>query len=111
MRRIRISNAIMGRMKQTSSMHKVPANCLMGFLAVMALGGFPLSPARGHEKHQMQCNQTTIDAIRADLQMMKDGAAKRTAVKEADMAESKMAGKDKEGCIAHLHNAMEMIEE
>ena len=58
----------------------------------------------------MQCTQTRINAIRGDIQVMKDGEAKRTAAKEMEMAEARMAGKDMEGCVAHMHSAVEAIE-
>ena len=58
----------------------------------------------------MECNRTRIDAIHADIQVMKDSEAKRTAAKEMKMAEALMAGKNIEGCVAHMHNAMEAIE-
>lgn len=82
-----------------------------GILAVAIFAGVLLSSAGAHEAHQMRCTQVSIDTIRADIQAMKDGEAKRTATKEMKMAEGMMVSKDREGCVAHMHNAMEAIEE
>ncbi len=39
-----------------------------------------LTSAVAHEAHQMECNETTINAMNADVQSMDDGNAKTTAV-------------------------------
>jgi hypothetical protein len=49
--------------------------------------------------------------MHADIQAMDDGEAKATAMQEMEMAEKMMAKKDMEGCVTHMHNAMEAMEE
>jgi hypothetical protein len=58
----------------------------------------------------MECTETGINAMNADIQAMPDGEAKTTAMKEMQMAEDMMTKKDTEGCEAHMHNAMEATE-
>lgn len=79
-------------------------------LAVVLFANALLASATAHEKHRVQCTQTSINAIHADIQAMKDGEAKRTAMQEIKLAEDLMAGKNMEGCAAHMHSAMEAIE-
>jgi hypothetical protein len=79
-------------------------------LAIAIFSDGFLAPAIAHEKHQTQCTQTRIDAIHADIQAVKDGEAKRTAMKEMKLAEDMMASKNMEGCVAHMHNAVEAVE-
>ena len=63
--------------------------------------------AFAHEGHQMECTETNINAMNADLQAMGDGEAKTEAMKEMQMAEDMMAKKDMKDCATHLSNAME----
>ena len=58
----------------------------------------------------MECNETSINAMNADIQAMDDGEAKTTAMKEMQMAEEMMAKKDMKACATHMHNAMEATE-
>ena len=58
----------------------------------------------------MECTETSINAMNADIQSMGDGEAKTTAMKEMKMAEEMMAKKDMEACMTHMHNAMEATE-
>ena len=76
-----------------------------------ALAGASLVPAVAHEAHKAECTETIINATKADIQAMSDGDAKTTAEKEMQMADEMMAKKDMEGCVAHLHKAMEAMEE
>jgi hypothetical protein len=85
-------------------------NSVSRTLAVVIFFNALLASAIAHEKHQMRCTQTGINAIHADIQAMKDGEAKRTAMKEMKLAEDMMAGKNMDGCVAHMHNAVEAIE-
>jgi hypothetical protein len=85
-------------------------NSAFGTVAIVIFVSVLLTSAVAHEAHQMRCTQTRINAIRADIQAMKDGEAKRTATKEMEMAEDMMTGKDMEGCVAHMHNAVEAVE-
>jgi hypothetical protein len=71
---------------------------------------FLASVALAHEGAQMDCNQTNIDAMTADIQAMPEGEAKTTAMTELQMAEDMMANKDMKACKAHLYNAMEATE-
>jgi hypothetical protein len=38
--------------------------------------------ALGHEGHHVECNETVIDAMKADIQAMGEGEARTTASKE-----------------------------
>jgi hypothetical protein len=58
----------------------------------------------------MECNETSINAMNADIQSMPDGETKTTAMKEMQMAEDMMGKYDMGGCETHLDNAMEAIE-
>jgi hypothetical protein len=86
------------------------ANIAFGTLVFTALVSAPLSLAIAHEGHQMECTETSVNAMNADIQAMSDGGAKTTASKEMQMAEDMMAKKDMEACKTHMHNAMEAIE-
>lgn len=85
-------------------------NSVSRTLSVVIFFSALLASAFAHEKHRMQCTQTGISAIHADIQAMKDGEAKRIAMKEMKLAEDMKAGKNMEGCVAHMHNAVEAIE-
>ena len=85
-------------------------NSMSRTLAVVIFLNALLASAFAHEKHRVQCTQTGINAIYADIQAMKDSEAKRTAMEEMRFAEDMMAGKNMEGCVTHMHNAMEAIE-
>jgi len=58
----------------------------------------------------MECNETSINAMNADIQSMNDGEAKTIAMTEMKMAEEMMANKDMNACKAHMYNAMEATE-
>jgi hypothetical protein len=75
-----------------------------------ALVNTPLAMVSAHEGHKMECNETSINAMNADIQAMKDGDDKTTAMKEMQMAQDMMAKNDTKGCVGHLHNAMEATE-
>jgi hypothetical protein len=83
------------------------ANFLFG---VLVLTGAPVSFAVAHEEHQMKCDETSMNAMHADIQAMNEGEAKTTAMKEMKMAEEMMAKKDMKACATHMHNAMEATE-
>ena len=92
-------------------MHKfVFANLMFGTLGLTAFASAPLTFAVAHEGHQMECSETGINAMNADIQSMNDGEAKTTAMKEMKMAEEMMAKKDVKACMAHMYNAMEATE-
>ena len=86
------------------------ANLIIGTLSLTAFSSVPLTFAVAHEGHQMDCNETSINAVNTDIQAMDDGEAKTTASKEMEMAEDMMAKKDMKACVTHMHNAMEAIE-
>jgi hypothetical protein len=88
----------------------VLANVAFGVLAFATCAGGPQTSAVAHEGHKMECNDTSINAMNADIQAMPDGEAKTTAMKEMKMAEEMMAKKDMEGCATHMDNAMEATE-
>ena len=76
----------------------------------LVLTGAPVGLAVAHEGHKMECNETGMNAVQADIQAMSDGEAKTTATKEMKMAEDMMAKKDMKACADHMHNAMEATE-
>ena len=76
----------------------------------LVLTGAPASFAVAHEEHHMECNETGMNAMHADIQAMNEGEAKTTAMKEMKMAEDMMAKKDMKACATHMHNAMEATE-
>jgi hypothetical protein len=76
----------------------------------LVLASAPLSLAGAHEEHQMECTETSMNAMHADIQSMNDGEAKTTAMKEMKMAEDMMAKKDMKACATHMHNSMEATE-
>jgi hypothetical protein len=78
--------------------------------ATLVLTGAPVSLAVAHEDHKMECNETGMNAMHADIQSMNEGEAKTTAMKEMKMAEDMMAKKDMKACATHMHNAMEATE-
>jgi hypothetical protein len=48
--------------------------------------------------------------MNADIQAMKDGEEKTTAINEMKMADEMMAKKDMKGCMEHMDNAMDATE-
>ena len=74
------------------------------------LVGLPLNLALGHEGHHVECNETAINALKADIQAMGEGEARTTASKEVEAAQQMMAKNDLEGCKSHIHSAMEATE-
>ena len=85
-------------------------NTSLRLLLLAGLAGLPLTLALGHEGHHVECNETTIHALKADIQAMGDGEAKTTATKEMEVAQQMMAKNDMEGCKSHVHSAMEATE-
>ena len=85
-------------------------NLTFGTLGLLAFASAPLTFAVAHEGHQMECNETGINAMNADIQSMNDGEARTIAMKEMKMAEEMMAKKDMQACMTHMHNAMEATE-
>ena len=89
----------------------VIAQFTFGILGLAAWASAPSNFAIAHEAHKAQCTETAINAANADIQAMDDGEAKTKAMKEMQMAEQMMANKDMEGCVTHMHNAIEATEE
>jgi len=94
------------------------ANVVFGTLGLAAFTTAPLTFAVAHEEpppakahrpfpflSRMECSRTGMDAINADIQPMRDGKAKTTAMKEMGMAEEMMAKKDMKSCATHMQNA------
>jgi hypothetical protein len=86
------------------------SNTSVRLLLLVSSVGFPLTLAFGHEGHHAECNDTAIDALKADIQAMGEGEAKTTATKEVETAQQMMAKNDMEGCKSHIHSAMEATE-
>ena len=80
-------------------------------LLVACFAALPLTLALGHEGHHAECNDTTINAVKADIQAMGEGEAKTAATKEMEAAQQLMAKNDVEGCKSHIHSAMEATEQ
>ena len=70
----------------------------------------PFDAAWAHEGHKMQCNESSLKAMKADVQAMPEGASKATAAKEIQAAEAMMQKKYAKACVDHLQNAMEATE-
>jgi hypothetical protein len=85
-------------------------NTSLRLLLLAGLAGLPLTLALGHEGHHADCNETVINALKADIQAMGEGEAKTTARKEIEAAQEMMAKNDMEGCKSHIHSAMEDME-
>ena len=66
-------------------------------LLVAGFAGLPLTLALGHEGHHAECNDTAINALKADIQAMGEGEAKTAATKEMEAAQQLMAKNDVEG--------------
>jgi hypothetical protein len=86
------------------------ATHIFGILAVAAWASTPPVIAVAHEGHKMECAETSINAMTANIQAMPDGEPKTTAMKEVQMAEDMMAKHDMGGCGTHMDNAMEATE-
>jgi len=84
-------------------------NCLR-WLLLAGLAGLPPTLALGHEGHHVECDETAINALKADIQAMGEGEARTTASKEVEAAQQMMAKNDVEGCKSHIHSAMEATE-
>ena len=85
-------------------------NTTLQLLLATAFATVPLSFAVGHEGHHVECNETAINALKADIQAMGESEARATASKEMEAAQQMMAKNDMEGCKSHIHSAMEATE-
>ena len=85
-------------------------NTSLLLLLLASFAGLPLTLALGHEGHHAECNETAVNALKADIQAMGEGEAKATATKELGEAQQMMAKNDVEGCKRHIHSAMEATE-
>jgi hypothetical protein len=63
-----------------------------------------------HEGHEMECSESNINAMKADVQAMPDGNSKTTAIKEMQAAQRMRQMNDMNSCMAHMHDAMKVIE-
>jgi hypothetical protein len=97
-----------GQTKEEYMRNLLLRNTSLRLLLVAGIAGLPLTLALGHEGHHAECNDTAINALKADIQAMGEGEAKTTATKEA--AQQLMAKNDMEGCKSHIHSAMEATE-
>jgi hypothetical protein len=80
-------------------------NISLRLVLLTGLMGVPPSLALAHEGHQAECTQTTINALKADIQAMGEGEARTAASKELEAAEDMMAKNDMEGCKNHTSTA------
>ena len=85
-------------------------NTSLRLLLLASFVGLPLTLALAHEAHHAECNDTAINALKADIQAMGEGEAKTTATKEVEAAQQMMAENDMEGCKSHIHSATEATE-
>jgi hypothetical protein len=85
-------------------------NISLSLILMIGLAGVSLTLALGHEGHQAECNDTALNALKADVQAMDEGESKTTARKELEAAQQSMAKNDTEGCKNHIHSAMEATE-
>jgi hypothetical protein len=79
-------------------------------LVLAAFVGVPPISALGHEGHHAECNETAINALKADIQAMTESEAKTAATKEMEAAQEMMAKNVIERCKSHIHSAMEATE-
>jgi hypothetical protein len=84
------------------------AKTAIGTIGLVAFASATFAVA--HEGHQMECSETSINAMNADIQSMNNGEAKTTAMKEMQTAQDMMAKNDMEGCMTHMDNAMDATE-
>jgi len=87
-----------------------PLRNISRVLLLVGFAGLPFTLAVGHEGHHVQCNGTTINAVKADIQAMGEGEARTTASSELQAAQEMMTKNDIEGCKSHIHSAMEATE-
>ena len=93
-------------------MHALRTNAaILYFLLIAATAALPSTLAFSHEGHHAECNDTTMNALSADIQAMKDGEAKTTATKELEAAQQSLAKNDMDACKSHIHTAMEATEQ
>jgi len=91
-------------------MRKPLRNISLRVLLLAGFAGLPFTLAVGHEGHHVQCNGTTINAVKADIQATGEGEARTTARSELQAAQEMMTKNDIEGCKSHIHSAMEATE-
>ena len=93
-------------------MHALRTNAaILRFLLLATAVGLSPTLGFGHEGHHAECNDTTMNALSADIQAMKKGEAKTTATKELEEAQQSLAKNDMEACKSHIHAAMEATEQ
>jgi len=91
-------------------MRKPLRNISLRVLLLAGFAGLPFTLAVGHEGHHVQCNGTTINAVKADIQAMGEGEARTIASSELQAAQEMMTKNDIEGCKSHIHSAVEATE-
>ena len=91
-------------------------NSLIHAIGIVAFGlaivstGQPMRVS-AHEGHQMECNDASINAMKADIQAMPDGKSKTAANAEMRAAQDMMRKRDMKNCMAHLDKAMHAMEQ
>ena len=71
-------------------------------LLVAGFAGLPFTSAVAHEGHHVECNQTAINALKADIQAMGEGEATTTATKEVEAAQQD-DGQERHGGMQEPH--------
>lgn len=79
-------------------------------ISVTLASGIAVRFSFAHEDHKMECNEASINAMKADIQSMPNGKAKTTATKEMQAAQDMLRKKDNNACVTHMHAAMEAME-
>jgi hypothetical protein len=103
---------MMGARERRNNMMRSPllGKTSLQLLLVASLVLLAPTLARSHEGHHAECNETAVNALKADIQAMGEGEAKTTATNELNEAQQMMAKNDMEGCKSHIHSAMEATE-
>lgn len=91
--------------------HRSPTRVIIAAAAGLAINlSAPPTVGFAHEGHQMECSDSSLNAMKADVQAMPDGKSKTAASKEMEAAQVMMQRKDMKACMAHMRNAMDAIE-
>src|SRR6478735_6103512 len=93
-----------GARERRNSMRSLLGNISLRLLLLAGFLSLPLTVALGHEGHHVECNETAINSLKADIQAMGGGEAKMTATKEMEAAQQMIAKNDTEGCKIHIHS-------
>lgn len=87
----------------------VPVRLLAFACGVSAIAGDPAPSALAHEEHRTVCSETSLNALRADIQALNDGATKKAASDEMAMAQDMLAKINLHACAEHMQKAEEAM--